>query len=53
MMVIQLPRIAGVTITPNPVIAGAKFLISVDVRLENVTLYPEIRYTGERYTGEQ
>ena len=53
MITIQLPEITGVTITPNPVRAGQRFLISVQVVLKDVTLYPEVRYTGERYTGEQ
>ena len=53
MIVIQLPYITGVTITPNPVVAGARILISVEVTLKDVTLYPEVRYTGERYAGEQ
>ena len=53
MMTIQLPEIVGVTISPNPVLAGQRFLISVQVNLKDVTLYPKVRYTGERYTGEQ
>lgn len=53
MITIFLPDIIGCTITPNPVEAGRSFLISVEVTEKEVLLYPEVRYTGERYSGEQ
>lgn len=52
-MIIQLPKIAAVSLSPNPVLAGKSFLISVKVDLVDVTLYPEVNYLGERFLGER
>lgn len=50
--VILLPSLKEITINPNPVTQNAEFLISVNVNEEIIKLNPEIRYSGEFYSGE-
>lgn len=49
---VQVPRIDSVSITPNPVDFNAKFLLSVSVSEETITLEPYYYYSGDLYAGE-
>ena len=49
---VQVPRIDSASITPNPVDFNAKFLISVTVSEETITLEPYYYYSGDLYAGE-
>lgn len=47
-----IPRVDSAVITPNPVDFNAKFVLSVSVSEETVTLEPYYYYSGEIYAGE-
>lgn len=49
---VQIPRIDSASITPNPVDFNAKFLLSVAVSEETITLEPYYYYSGDLYAGE-
>lgn len=49
---VQIPRIDSVSITPNPVDFNTKFLLSVSVSEETITLEPYYYYSGDIYAGE-
>lgn len=49
---IQIPRVDSASITPNPVSFNTKFLLSVSVSEETVTLEPYFYYSGDLYAGE-
>lgn len=49
---VQIPRIDSVSITPNPVDFNTKFLLSVAVSEETITLEPYYYYSGDLYAGE-
>lgn len=48
----QIPRVDSAVITPNPVDFNTKFVLSVSVSEETVTLEPYYYYSGEIYAGE-
>ena len=48
----QIPRVDSAAITPNPVDFNTKFVLSVSVSEETVTLEPYYYYSGEIYAGE-
>ena len=49
---VQIPRIDSATISPNPVDFNTKFLLSVSVSGETITLEPYYYYSGDLYAGE-
>lgn len=49
---VQIPRIDSASITPNPADFNAKFLLSVSVSEETITLEPYYYYSGDLYAGE-
>ena len=49
---VQIPRVESATISPNPVDFNTKFLLSVAVSEETITLEPYYYYCGDRYAGE-
>lgn len=49
---VQVPRIDSATISPNPVDFNTKFILSVIVSEETVTLEPYYYYSGDIYSGE-
>lgn len=49
---IQVPRIDSASILPNPVSMNTKFLLSVLVVEETITLEPYYYYSGDIYSGE-
>ena len=49
---IQIPRIDSAEIAPNPADMNTKFLLSVLVSEQTVTLEPYYYYSGEVYAGE-
>ena len=49
---VQIPRIDSASITPNPADFNAKFLLSVSVSEETITLEPYFYYSGDLYAGE-
>lgn len=49
---VQIPRIDSASIAPNPVDFNAKFLLSVVVSEETITLEPYYYYSGDLYAGE-
>lgn len=49
---VQIPRIDSASITPNPVDFNAKFLLSLSVSEETITLEPYYYYSGDLYAGE-
>ena len=48
----QIPRVDSAVITQNPVDFNTKFVLSVSVSEETVTLEPYYYYSGEIYAGE-
>lgn len=49
---ILMPSIDQISITPNPAIQNSNIKISVLVTEVQVKLTPEIKYSGEFYSGE-
>lgn len=49
---VQIPRVDSATISPNPVDFNTKFLLSVSVSEETITLEPYYYYSGDLYAGE-
>ncbi len=49
---ILMPSIDDIYITPNPVTQNSSLAISVKVSEITVELIPEIKYSGEFYSGE-
>ena len=49
---IQVPRIDSASIYPSPVNFNTKFLLSVTVSEETITLEPYFYYSGDLYSGE-
>lgn len=48
----QVPRVSSASITPSPVDFNTKFLLSVSVVEDTITLEPYFYYSGEIYAGE-
>lgn len=49
---VQVPRVLSSTISPNPVDFNTKFLLSVSVVEETITLEHYFYYSGDLYAGE-
>lgn len=49
---IQISKIDAAAITPNPADMNTKFLLSVSVSEQTVTLEPYYYYSGDLYAGE-
>lgn len=49
---VQIPSIKDAEITPIPATINQKFLLSVMVVEETITLEPYYYYSGEVYSGE-
>ena len=49
---VQIPRVESATISPNPVDFNTKFLLSVAVSEETITLEPYYYYSSDLYAGE-
>jgi len=49
---VKLPRITAVSIAPNPVNAGATYLLAVTAAIMDVELLIDTKYSGESYAGE-
>ena len=49
---ILMPKFDSAAIIPNPVDQNKQFKIQLQINEETVVLYPEIRYSGTFYSGE-
>lgn len=48
----QAPEITEISVTPNPVSAGASVVIAMKITQSPKYLYPETYYPTEIYSGE-
>ena len=49
---ILIPKVDGILLTPNPVNQNSSFTLKLEVSEVEIQLEPEIRYSGEIYSGE-